>query len=208
MVATDQALLEALEEDLLDPAVIARTIEKAMAELQRDQDGSTARTAALKKELATVEAKINRVTQAIELGTSASTVPALVMKLEALEARRATLPAELGEAERLADHVARDPAALLEDVEETLADYRGLLARQTTQARVTLRLLLVDRVVYTPTGAAAVEFAAACSLGRILRGALDYKRWWPQRGSNPCLSGATFSPVLVHTYNYRSAELA
>ena len=33
MVATDQALLEAFEDELLNPAVIVRTIEKTVAEL-------------------------------------------------------------------------------------------------------------------------------------------------------------------------------
>ena len=47
MVAADQALLKALEDELLKPAVIARTIEKAIAELERGEDSSSARTGAL-----------------------------------------------------------------------------------------------------------------------------------------------------------------
>jgi DNA invertase Pin-like site-specific DNA recombinase len=73
MVATDQALLEALKEELLDPAVIARTIVKAVAELQRDDTGTSARGEVLRRELATLENQLGRLAEAIVLGGDSPT---------------------------------------------------------------------------------------------------------------------------------------
>ena len=67
-------------------------------------------------------------------------------------------------------------ADLLNLVEATLKDYRGLLTRHTTEARPILRELLVDRVLYTPKSSKRgrlCEFTAQCSLGKILQGTLD-----------------------------------
>jgi hypothetical protein len=43
-----------------------------------------------------------------------------------------------------------------------VADYRGLLTRQTAEARGILRELLVDRVVYAPREG-RVDFKARCT---------------------------------------------
>ena len=175
MVATDQTLLEALEEELLDPAVIGRTIEKAVAELQRDDTGVCAHGEALRRELATLDNQLGRLTEAIVLG--GDSLPRLVEEMRRQEARRAVLEAEIEAVSRLSDHAdALTPAALTELVEETLADYRGLLERQTTEARGILRELITGRVVYTPVSRPTgrwCEFEAECSVGGILRGAVD-----------------------------------
>jgi hypothetical protein len=170
MVATDQALLEALEEDLLDPAVIARTIEKAVAELVRGADGAaSARMEALQRELGATERQLEHVTQAIVLG---GPIERLVAELQKLEARKAGLVAELASAERVS-WLTVSQADLLGMVETAVQDCRGLLARQTAEARGILRELLADRVRYTPAGRGLCEVAAEGSLGRILRGVLD-----------------------------------
>jgi hypothetical protein len=94
-----------------------------------------------------------------------------------LEARRAALVAEIEAVSRLGEPAdVLTPAALTALVEETLADYRGLLERQTTEARGILRELVIGRVVYRPVSRRAgrwCEFEAECSVGRILRGAVD-----------------------------------
>lgn len=175
MVATDQALLETLEAELLHPGVIARTIEKAVAELRRDETGSSVRAETLRRDLATVETKLGRLTQAIVLGGELSP---LVAEMQRLDARKAALRADLDAASRLAE-LDLAGADLLALVEESLADCRGLLTRQTTEARGILRELLADRVIYWPierAGGRWCEFTAACSLGRVLRGAVPNVR--------------------------------
>jgi hypothetical protein len=82
-VATEQALLETIEDELLNPGVIARTIEKAVAALT--DTGSTTRQDAPRRDLATTEAQTGRVTQAIVLGGA---LDSLVTELKRLEARR------------------------------------------------------------------------------------------------------------------------
>src|SRR5687768_15480853 len=93
-----------------------------------------------------------------------------------LEARKVELLAEMASALRLSARVTLGRSEILGLVEEAVKDYRNLLSQQTTEARGILRELLVDRVLYTPTvrsGERWCEFTAQCSLGRILRGALD-----------------------------------
>jgi site-specific DNA recombinase len=202
MVAMDHALLEALEVELLDAAVIARTIEKAMGELQQDDTGASARGEALRRELATVERQLGRLTQAIVLGGELSP---LVAQLKRLEGERAALTADLAAVERLSKRAVVDGPELRAMVEDALADYRGLLTRQTTEGRAILRELLVDRVVYTPTARANGRwgtFTAECSLGRKLYGVLvDPNGGGPKRKgqrrsrwSRAVIMGERFSP--------------
>ena len=191
MVATDQALLEALEEELLDPVMIARTIEKAVAELERDDNGSSAHTEALGRELATVETKLGRLTQAIVLGGN---LERLVTEMQQLEARKTALLAEMESTARLSARVTLAPDDILGLVEAAVKDYRGVLAQHTMEARGILRELLVDRVLYTPmvrSGERWCAFTAQCSLGRILRGALDPNGGGPN-GNAPALTGWQF----------------
>ena len=114
-----------------------------------------------------------------------------------LEARRAALVAEIDTVSRFSDHAdALTPAALTALVEETLADYRGLLARQTTEARGILGELVSGRVVYTPISKPTgrwCEFEAECSVGRILRGAVDPNGGGPISESAAPFNGRTWS---------------
>ena len=158
--------------DDYDLAVIARTIEKAMAELKRDDTGASARSEALGRELAAVQTQLGRLTQAIVPGGELSP---LVAELQRLDARRVMLTADLQAVEGLSQATVEGPR-LLTMVEESLADCRGLLTRQTTEGRAILRELLVDRVVYAPAAREDgrwCEFTAECSLGRKLSGVLD-----------------------------------
>ncbi len=98
-----------------------------------------------------MEAQPGRLTQAIVLGRD---LPRLVAELQRLQSAKAGLVAALEALARLSDHPSHAPDALVALVEETLADYRGLLTRQTTEGRAILRELLVDRVVYAPAARA------------------------------------------------------
>jgi len=166
----DEALLEALEEELLDPLVIKRTIEKAMAELERGDDGSSPRADALGRELATIEAQLGRLTRAVMIGGD---LERLVAQMRKLEARKTEIVAEQASAARMTDRISLAGADVLRLVEAAVKDYRGVLARQTSEARTILRELLVDRVTYTPTARRFCEFRAEVTLGRLLRGTLD-----------------------------------
>jgi len=170
LATADEALLEALEEELLDPLVIKRTIEKAMAELERGDDGSSPRADALGRELATIEAQLGRLTRAVMIGGD---LERLVAQMRKLEARKTEIVAEQASAARMTDRISLAGADVLRLVEAAVKDYRGVLARQTSEARTILRELLVDRVIYTPTARRFCEFRAEVTLGRLLRGTLD-----------------------------------
>ena len=60
----------------------------------------------------------------------------------------ATLVADLAAVDRMSHCLALSGPDLRVMVEESVSDYRGLLTRQTAEARGILRELLVDRVLY------------------------------------------------------------
>ena len=93
-----------------------------------------------------------------------------------------------------------DPVAVEHAIQEKLANWRDLLIRHVAQARQILHKVLDGRLTFTPdrgAGGAVYYFEGRGRLEPILSGALaaivpsknsELKRWWPQRGSNPCFS--------------------
>jgi hypothetical protein len=176
MEPTDRALLEALEEDLLDPAVITRTIEKAIAELARGNDGAaSARVEALQRELGASERHLDNVTQAIVLGGQ---IERLVAPLQQLEARNAGLAAELASAERMS-WLTVSHADLVGLLETAVKDYRPADATDSGGARDPARAARRSRGLPADGGSRTVRVHGARTLGRILRGRLDPSRGGP-----------------------------
>src|SRR5262249_6306424 len=67
---------------------------------------------------------------------------------------------------------------------ERLMDWRGLLQRQTAEARQILRKLLVRRLVFTPREdeeGKYYEFAGKGAISEVITGVVLPKVWWPQR---------------------------
>lgn len=154
-----------------------------MAQLSAASDTPPARAEAMREELATVTAKLDRLTQAVVLGGD---LPTLVAEMKALERRRAYLEAELQNLERVRGLSATDLHALEPELLLRLEDWRALFRRHVLEARQMLATILSGRVVFTPraTGAAwAVEYAAECSLGKLVNGVLGPKAVVAPRGS-------------------------
>src|SRR5262249_49133645 len=66
------------------------------------------------------------------------------------QGRQAYLKAELAEVDDRAQIASLDVARFRSNLLERLMDWRGLLQRQTAEARQILRKLLVRRLVFTP----------------------------------------------------------
>jgi len=185
-VATaENGILAALDAELFD----SRIVTKAMAQLRAalSDSATSARPEAVARELARVEAQVDRLADAIQLGRGE--VPVLVERLRHLEARR-------GELRRERDHLrtvstaiptAKRLAALGRDILACLADRQQMCREQPAQARRLLSDALTKRMTWTPHADARggyYEFTAECSLGRVVTAALQHsKRWWPQRDS-------------------------
>jgi DNA invertase Pin-like site-specific DNA recombinase len=172
MVETDEALLTTFEAQLLHPEVVQQAIREAVAQLSAASDTPPARAEAICEELSTVTAKLDRLTQAVVLGGD---LPSLVAEIKALERRRAYLEAEVQNLEHVGGLRATDLQALEPELLMRLEDWRALFRRHVMEARQMLGKVLSGRVVFTPraTGAAwAVEYAAECSLGKLVSGIL------------------------------------
>ena len=89
----DRDILETLEQDILNPAIIAKAIEKAMRELQATEHGDPdARRDTLRNELMHVETELARLTTAIATGGSLDT---LLSAMKDREDRQKRLRVEL-----------------------------------------------------------------------------------------------------------------
>jgi len=141
----DQAVLAAVERDVLNVAVLETSLYKAIAGLeapaQEDPSG------ALRDELARVETETARLAQAIAAGGA---LPALVAAIQERDRRRAYLLGELQTLERRSRRGAVDVDLVLDLLRDALADWRGLLRQETGPARQALTSLLAGRLVFTP----------------------------------------------------------
>src|SRR5262249_12016570 len=101
---------------------------------------------------------------------------------------------ELANFDGQAKVAALDTAHLMGNLRERLADWQGLLRRQTPEARQLLRTLLVGRLIFTPhqdpTGR-YYQLVGQGSISPLITGVVLPKGSWPQRDSNPCFMSAT-----------------
>jgi site-specific DNA recombinase len=148
----EQAVLGAVERDVLNVAVVETSLYKAVAALQASasRNGAEADTAVLRDELAGLDAEVARLAEAIARGGD---LPALVALLQERERRRAHVRAALVAAERRpATHGdIGDLRHVLDVMRTALTDWSGMIRREPPEARRALRALLAGRLVFTPT---------------------------------------------------------
>jgi site-specific DNA recombinase len=147
----EAAVLAAVERDVLNVAVLETSLHKAVAALQASasRNGAEAHAAALRDELAGLDAEVARLAEAIARGGD---LPALVALLQERERRRASLRAELAALERQTS-MRRDVgtvARTLDIMRTALTDWQGMLRQEPPEARRALRALLAGRLVFTP----------------------------------------------------------
>ena len=92
MEPLDRAILGILEQDVLQPSILVKAVEKAPQQLHTHDDEPDVRSAALRKDVAHVEAELARLATAIATGGSLST---LLSAVHDREERRMRLHAEL-----------------------------------------------------------------------------------------------------------------
>jgi hypothetical protein len=174
MMAADQAVIAAVEHDLLNIAVIEMSFHKAMVALQPPRDREQAQLRRLRAAGAKIEAEIARLTTAIAEGGD---LRALVEAAREREARRAQLAADLAALERDVA-TTRAPGALataLDTMREAVSDLKGTLHADIPRARATLRSLLRECFVFTPhvqNGEQWYSFAAPGTIEPLIAGAL------------------------------------
>ena len=134
----DQALLRAIG-DALDERILELAIEKALLQLRTGDTDRLTRRQSIERELSLIEAYEKNLVDAIAKGQH---MDPLLAKLKAEEARKKDLITELDQLTRPADVVTLDEARLKRELHTRIADAKGLLGRQRTEARQILRKLL------------------------------------------------------------------
>ena len=217
MDETDRAVLDAIGRDLLRDDLLKDALEEAVRILQPSEGETAHRRGALETELRQVDAELSRYAEAI---ATAGALDAIVTAMKERELRRTRLRSELANFDGQAKVAALDTAHLMGNLRERLADWQGLLRRQTPAARQLLRTLLVGRLSFTPhqdpTGR-YYEFVGQGSISPLITGVVLPKGSWPQRDSNPCFQAGrgwrssptgTRTPSVgrFHNRNRRSCE--
>ena len=174
MTPANDAVIERMERDLLNVAVLEHSLYKAMATLQPPKDHDAGPVRRQRAELAQVTAEIERLATAVAEGGE---LRALIEAMRQREARRAHLAAELAALEREAA-TRHDPDVVnraLDVMREAISNLRGTLRQDIPSARRTLRALLAGRLVFTPQereGERFYSFEGPGTVSPIIAGAL------------------------------------
>ena len=106
--------------------------------------------------------------------------------MKALERRRGHVAGALEGQTRVDRITPADLRALEQEIQSRLGNWRSILRRHPQQARQMLSKLVTARMRFTPHVEGEerwYDFAAECTLGSVVGGALHSKQWWPQRDS-------------------------
>ena len=143
MEALDQAVLSTLEQDVLRPDVISRAVAKAIQHLRpQGDDHPAARRQALQKDLAKVEASLDRLAHAVAEGGTLST---LLSEIRKQEDHRTRLCTELAMLDSLT-MTPFDPAKIEHELRGYLTNWPSLAQAHPAQTRQILRKLLPSRI--------------------------------------------------------------
>ncbi len=171
MLLTDREVLVTIERAVLAPDMIERTIRRALALLAPADDELAARRAQFQQAIAALDAELARLTDALARGGD---LDSLLGAIKDREGRRAHLLAEWAAFDAVRPFASADARRLEREMRARLADWTGLMERQTEHARGVLRALLVGRLVFsphvTPTPTVYYTFTGQGSLGGLLVG--------------------------------------
>jgi hypothetical protein len=169
MAVADRAVLDTIEADILAPEVIARTLEKAAALMAEPAQDRAARHRALADRLAKLTAEVARFTEAI--GAGGGDLASILKALRERDDERQRVEAELDALLGAADVATLDVRRIRRALAATLDDWRAVLGRQTTEAREAPRVLLADRIAFTPAVAGGrYTLEGRVVVGRLITG--------------------------------------
>ena len=171
MDAINAEVLATIQEDVLRPSVIEQAVTLALDELSPARHD--ARRDEWARQLAAAERDCERLADAVEQG---GPLDVLVTRLQARQTQCDQLRAALAAHPPMAPENAR--AGLERRLRTKLADWRGLLTRDTESGRDVLRALLVGPLRFTPVvdeRRRGYRFAGALALDRVVDGVVNLK---------------------------------
>jgi site-specific DNA recombinase len=181
----DRVVLEAIAE-ALDERILERAVEKAAAKLSGRRRAVPGRRAQLERDLADVEARIQRGLDALLAGTPAADELRARLKVE--KDRKAALAAELAALTPGRGAVAElDNKRLLQELRARVRDVRTVLGQDIPRTRQILRKMLVGRLEFR-------AFDEGARVGYRFTGRGSYAELMP-----PALSNASGDPGGIRT---------
>ena len=185
----DRVVLDAIAE-ALDERLLERAVEKAAARLARRRRAAPDRRAQLERELADVEARLQRGLDALLAGTEAA--DELRARLRVEKDRKAALAAELEGLRGRRGSVAQlDERRLLGALRAQARDLRGLLGQDIPRTRQILRTLLVGRLecrAFEEGARVGYRFTGGGSYAALLPAALSTPDMVTPAGFEPAIS--------------------
>lgn len=176
MEALDRAILSTIEQDVLQPAIISRAVEKALQQLRPQNDDDPAvRRQAMQKDLINVEAALARLAHAVAEGGTLST---LLSAIRTHEDQRTRLCTELAMLDSLT-MTPFDPVAVEHELRSYLKDWPSLAQAHPAQARQILRKILPSRIrVWREVrgGEKVYHFQGEAAVGKLFNGLVNVER--------------------------------
>lgn len=168
--AADEAILTALERQLLDEDVLSEAMRRAVARAKRQPADVPAQRAALETRGVQIATELERLTAAVLAGGEASTL------VQAMRDREADLKAVRAALARLTEpvRVPRGDREAIAVLQSKLTEWRGLLRSHIPQARQLVRKLIEGRIVFTPNAESRrYAYSIPGTLARFFNGLVD-----------------------------------
>ena len=167
MPDTDLLVMEAAQDELLDPAVVTFAFHEAFRRLTAAPEGLADRISALRTREATLTGEVDRLTAAIASGGE---LAALVAALKQRDHDCQRLEAERRQLEAVATMGTVDAGVVERELVERVNDWRAMAARNVAQGRQLLRKLLRGRVRVTPKDDGTCELSGQADYGKLFSG--------------------------------------
>jgi hypothetical protein len=175
MEPLDRAILGILEQDVLQPSILVKAVEKAPQQLHTHDDEPDVRSAALRKDVAHVEAELARLATALATGGSLST---LLSAVHDREERRMRLHAELAALDGV-PFAQFDAVTMEHELRSYLVGWPSRAQQHRAQTRQILRKLLPSRIWVCREVAGEEKhyhFQGEAAVGRFFSGLVRLKR--------------------------------
>lgn len=143
----DAAVIEWIETNVLREELVIEVIREVRARLAERAKAPNTEADELRAEGRKLRAEIDRLVAAIAAGTAS---PTLGQAIEQREARLSEVNARLDVLRTAPDVISLEARRLEREARKRLDDFRGLLGRNTTEARKALEALLQGPLAFTP----------------------------------------------------------
>ena len=173
-------MLDTVEHTLLRPEVIEAVIARAEAALAANT--SMVRRSSLERELTQLDLELKRLSAAVAAGGE---LTSLVEAVRVGESRREELRSGL--ASLILRRAEFDAAKLRQQLDERLADWRGLLRRHPVQGQQVLKRLIDGRLTFEPTADGEERYYRFTGTGTVepLLAGEVVQKWASPRGILP-----------------------